>query len=161
MAELTGVLAIDRRRDAAICGLSNRVDDAGVRAMHEAFSLSLTLATPLVQGEYHLNLVAAVLAGEALVLWDDGFVDPEVPRALGGAFGGRVLHLSRDEKDAFAGNCIAVTPRDVVISATSWRRLCPASKAWFPAHGFDVHPVEVDELEKGGGSLRCLVAEVF
>jgi hypothetical protein len=161
VAELTGVLALDRRRGAAVCGLSHRVDEAGVRAMHEAFGLHLTLATPLVEGEYHLNIVASVLAGDALVIWDDGFVDPAVPRALGEAFEGRVLHLSREEKEAFAGNCIAVTPTDVVMSATSWGVLCPASRAWFPAHGFDVHPVEVDELEKGGGSLRCLVAEVF
>jgi N-dimethylarginine dimethylaminohydrolase len=161
LAELTGVLAIDRRRGTSICGMSPRVDLAGAAAMHEAFGLRLTLTTPLVEGEYHLNLVAAVLAGESLVMWDDGFVDAEVPRALTSTLGHRVLHLTRAEKDAFAGNCIAVTPADVVLSSTAWDALTQSSRDWFDAQGLTVHPVDVSELEKGGGSLRCLVAEVF
>lgn len=161
VAELTGVLAIDRTRSVAVCGLSPRVDEGGVVAMAEALGLRAVLATPLVEGEYHLNLVLAVLAGRAAVCWDEGFVDREVPGALAQLWPGQVLHLSEHEKSAFAGNCIAVTPRDVLLSATAWSALCPASKAWFPRHGFEVHPVGIDELEKGGGSLRCLIAEIF
>lgn len=161
VAELTGVLAIDRARRVAVCGRSPRVDEAGVAAMHHALDLRATLVTPLVAGEYHLNLVLALLAGRAAVCWDEGFVDPEAPRALASVWPGAVLHLSTAEKSAFAGNCIAVTPSDVMLSTTAWDALCPASKAWFPRHGFVVHPVAVDELEKGGGSLRCLIAELF
>jgi N-dimethylarginine dimethylaminohydrolase len=161
VAELTGVLAVDRARRTAVCGRSPRVDEAGVAAMHRALDLRTTLVTPLVEGEYHLNLVLAVLAGRAAVCWDEGFVDSGVPRALATVWPGAVLHLSTAEKAAFAGNCIAVTPDAVMLSVTAWDALCPAAKAWFPRHGFAVHPVAVDELEKGGGSLRCLIAELF
>lgn len=161
VGELTGVLAIDRSRGAAVCGLSSRVDAEAVSQMHDALDLRCTLVTPLVQGEYHLNIVMAVLAGDAVVLWDDGFADPAAPEAIARAWSGRALHLSEREKNAFAGNCIAVTQRDVLMSTTAWEHLATSSRTWFTTHGFVVHPVDVDAFEAAGGSLRCLVAEVF
>ncbi len=161
VGELTGVLAIDRTRGAAVAGMSQRVDGPGLEAMSSALGLEVVLATPLVPAEYHVNMVLAVLAGRAGVVWDAAFEDREVGRALDAGWPGAWLHLDDAEKQAFAGNCIAVTPRDVMMSATSLAALRPTSVAWFEAHGFRVHGVEIDELEKGGGSLRCLIAEIF
>lgn len=161
VGELTGVLAIDRRRLAAVCGRSSRVDAVGLSRMRAALGLGLLLDTPLVPSEYHLNMVFAVLAGDAVVVWPDAFVDAAVPEVLVRRWPGGALVLDRAEKDAFAANCLAVTPQDVVMSATAWTALRPTSRRWFAERGWRVHPVEVDELEKGGGSLRCLVAERF
>ena len=41
------------------------------------------------------------------------------------------------------------------------RALRPSSVQALESWGFRVHEVDVDELEKGGGSLRCLIAEIF
>ncbi len=161
VGELTGVLAIDRMRNAAVAGMSQRVDGSGLQAMAAALGLEAVLATPLVPAEYHVNMVLAVLAGRAGVVWDAAFEDPEVGRALEAGWPGAWLHLNDAEKQAFAGNCIAVTPHDVVMSATSLGALRPTTLSWFAGHGFAVHAVEIDELEKGGGSLRCLIAEIF
>ena len=74
---------------------------------------------------------------------------------------GRTLILSNEEKQAFAGNCIAVTENDVLFSDTAMKSLRASSRKALESDGFRVHGVPVDELEKAGGSLRCLIAEVF
>ena len=47
VAELTGSLIIDRARGVGYCGLSERCDMAGARAMHQAFDLRLTFCFEL------------------------------------------------------------------------------------------------------------------
>ncbi|MFU8831886.1 MAG: arginine deiminase-related protein, partial [Wenzhouxiangella sp.] len=108
------------------------------------------------------NVVMAVLASRALVICPDAFVDPKVPEAIAEAFPGHVLELTREEKEAFAGNCLALTFNDLFISATAWRALAP-EKQRIIEHDwkFNVHSVELDEVEKAGGSLRCCIAEIF
>lgn len=161
VAELTGALVLDRSRRLGFCGLSKRADEAGCAAMHHAFELALTFRFELKPEEYHTNVVMGVLASRALVICPDAFVDPEVPAAIADAFPGHVLEITREEKAAFAGNCIAVTFTDLFISATAWRALAPAKRRLVESWEFNVHPVELDEIEKAGGSLRCCVGEIF
>jgi len=162
VAELTGALVMDRSRRIGFCGITGRVDEAGCRAMHEAFELALTFRFDLRPEEYHTNVVMAVLASRALIICPDAFVDPKVPEAIAEAFPGHVLEITREEKEAFAGNCLALTFNDLFISATAWRALAP-EKQRIIEHDwkFNVHTVELDEVEKAGGSLRCCIAEIF
>jgi hypothetical protein len=161
VAELTGPLVLDRPRGIGFCGLTGRCDPPGCAAMHDAFALELTFRFELAAGEYHTNLVLSALAGRACVIHPGSFVDPEVPAAIARLYPDAAVELSDEEKAAFAGNCLAVTERDVLLSATSLRSLRAASAAVLERRGFRLHSVEIDELEKGGGSLRCLIAEVF
>ena len=161
VAELTGPLIIDRARGLGLCGLTQRADEAGCAAMHAAFGLELTFRFALQPTEYHTNVVLSVLAGRACVLHPGSFADPEVPLAIARVYEGRTLLLSDEEKAAFAANCLAVTERDVMMSAGAWRSLRPSSRAALESWGFHVRAVEVDEFEKAGGSLRCMIAEVF
>jgi len=161
VAELTGPLVLDRARRIGYCGMTDRVDEAGLEAMHRAFELRLTFAFGLVPGEYHTNVVMSILAGRACVLCPASFADPAVPEAIATAFPDRCLALSEAEKDAFAGNCIALTERDLFMSRTGFEALRPSSLETLESWGFDLTTVALDELEKAGGSLRCMVAEVF
>lgn len=161
VAELTGALVLDRARRIGFCGITQRVDEAGCRAMHEAFDLSLTFQFELDEHEYHTNVVMAVLASRALVICPDAFVDPEVPEAIAQAFPGHVLEITRDEKEAFAGNVIALSPEDLFMSQTAVDALPPEKLAKLEQWGFTVHGIELDEIEKAGGSLRCCVAEIY
>jgi len=161
VAELTGALVVDRGRRLGFCGMTTRVDEAGCRAMHDAFELALTFRFDLKPEEYHTNVVMSVLASRVLVICPDAFLDPDVPAAIAEAFPGRVLELSREEKEAFAGNCLAVNLDDLFISATGWRALAAEKRTRLQDWGFRVHAVALDEIEKAGGSLRCCIAEIF
>lgn len=161
VAELTGALVLDRARRIGFCGMTQRVNDAGCEAMHKAFDLGLTFQFDLDEHEYHTNVVMAVLASRALIVCPDAFADPEVPRAIAEAFPGHVLEITSEEKEAFAGNVIALSFSDLFMSQTAVDALAPEKLAKLEEWGFTVHGIELDEIEKAGGSLRCCVAEIY
>lgn len=161
VAELTGAMVIDRARGIGYCGLSERCDLAGARAMHAAFGLRLTYAFELAAGEYHTNVVLAVLAGRMAILAPDGFRDGAAAAAIGQVYAGAVLTLDPAQKRAFSGNAIALTPTRAWMSAAGAAALTPAQRRRIERAGFALADVELDEVEKAGGSLRCCVAEIF
>ncbi len=161
VAELTGVMILDRSRAIGYCGMTERVDAKGCATMHAAFGNRLTLSFDLNPSEYHTNVVLSVLAGRACVLVPEAFADPEIPAAISQVYPGRTLVLNQQEKQAFSGNCIALTERDFLISRTGLDGLSLPNRHKLADWGFSLHPLELDELEKAGGSLRCLIAELF
>ena len=161
VAELTGSLVIDRARGVGYCGLSERCDRAGAEAMHQAFGLRLTFCFELAATEYHTNVVLALLASRAAIVAADGFADPAVPQAIAQAYGGRALWLSPAQKQAFAGNAIALADDRVWMSAAAATALTLAQREALAGWGFRIGAVALDEIEKAGGSLRCCVAEIF
>ncbi len=161
VAELTGSLIIDRARGVGYCGLSERCDMAGARAMAEAFDLRLTFCFKLAVAEYHTNVVLTLLAGRAAIIAADGFDDPAVPQAIARAYGDRAIWLSPAQKAAFAGNAITLSEDRVWMSAAAATALTDPQRAALKHYGFAIGSVELDEIEKAGGSLRCCVGEIF
>lgn len=159
--ELTGALVIDRARGLGFCGLSERCDETGAALMHAAFGLRATLMFDLAPGEYHANVVLAVLAGRAAMVCADGFADAAVPEAIAVLYAPHAVALSPAERQAFAGNAIALAPDRVSMSATAGRALRPATLQALADAGFAVEVVELVAIEAAGGSLRCCVAELF
>jgi hypothetical protein len=161
VAELTGVLIMDRARRIGFCGLSERVDKAGAEAMHEAFGLRLTYCFNLTPDEYHTNVVFSVLAARACVLYPGACAEPGAPQAMEAAFPGRTLLINKYEKDHFVGNCISLNNEDLFMSQAAADALRPSNRARLESWGFRIHSTELDELEKSGGSLRCMIAKIF
>ncbi|MEZ5483693.1 MAG: arginine deiminase-related protein [Lysobacteraceae bacterium] len=161
IAELTGALIIDRARGIGLAGYSERCDEAGAVAMLDAFDLRLGYGFALANGEYHSNVVMSVLASRALVICPDAFVDPAAPATLSDFYAPQVIELSVAEKNAFAGNCIALRPDSVWMSEAAADALMPGSRSGLEKAGFRIRSVALDAIEKAGGSLRCCVGEVF
>lgn len=159
--ELTGALVVDRARGLGFCGLSARCDEAGARLMHDALGLRATLMFDLAPGEYHTNVVLAVLAGRAVLACPQGFSDPAVVAAIASLYAPHAVILAPQEHAAFAANAIALSADAVWMSASAGRSLSPASHAALAGAGFTVRTVELDAIEAGGGSLRCCVGEIF
>jgi len=159
--ELTGSLVIDRARGLGFCGLSERCDEEGARLMHEAFGLRATLLFDLAAGEYHTNVVLAILAGRAAIVCPDGFADRAVADAVGLLYAPHVVRCSPEEHKAFVGNAIALTPDRVWMSASADRALSPTHRGVLRTAGFEVAVAELDAIEAAGGSLRCCVGEIF
>ena len=159
--ELTGALVIDRARGLGFCGLSERCDAEGARLMHEALGLRATLLFDLAPGEYHTNVVLAVLAGRAAVICPQGFADQAAVEAIAALYAPHVVRCTPAEHAAFVGNCIALSPDTVWMSAGAGRALGASARTVLAAAGFEVRTVELDAIEAGGGSLRCCVGELF
>lgn len=161
VAELTGSLVIDRARGIGFCGLSERCDMAGARAMHAAFGLKLTFCFQLAPGEYHTNVVLAQLASRAVIIAPDGFADATVVEAIAQVYAPRVLRLDASQKVAFAGNAIALSPDSVWMSTRAAASLSAQQCAALADWGFQLRSVDLGEIEKAGGSLRCCVGEIY
>ena len=159
--ELTGSLVIDRARGLGLCGLSERCDEEGARLMHEAFGLRATLLFDLAPGEYHTNVVLAVLAGRAAIICAEGFADAAVVDAIAAFYAPHLARCSRAEHAAFVGNAIALSSNTVWMSDKAGRALAEANRAVLKGAGFEVATVELDAIEAAGGSLRCCVGEIF
>lgn len=159
--ELTGALVIDRARGLGYCGLSERCDEAGARLVHEAFGLRASLLFDLAAGEYHANVVLAVLAGRAAVVCPRGFADADIAAAIAGFYAPHAIVCDQAEHAAFVGNCIALSGDTAWMSARADAALSPAHRAQLAAAGFRVASVELDAIEAGGGSLRCCIGEIF
>jgi len=161
VCELTGSLVIDHRRRIGYCGLGERCDEAGARAMHAAFGLRATLLFDLASGEYHTNVVLSVLAGRAAVIAADGFAQAAVPQAIADFYAPHAIALAPAQKAAFAANCLALAPDAVWISAAGAQALTQPQREQLGGAGFSLRPIALDEIEKAGGSLRCCVAELY
>lgn len=161
ICELTGSMVIDRARGVGYVAYTERCDPAGADAMQAAFGLRATVRFPLRPDEYHANVVMSVLAGRALVICPDSFLDRADADRVAADFPGAVIELSAAEKNAFAGNCIALSDDVVFMSEAAADALAPGSRAGLARHGFRVRAVALDEIEKAGGSLRCCVGELF
>lgn len=161
VAELTGPLIIDRARNLGLCGMSGRVDAAGLQAMHDALGLALTYRFDLAPGEYHTNVVLSVLAGRACLFDPTAFAEGSVADTLSAAFAGHCVTITPEEKQAFAGNCIALTDRDLFMSSRAVGALSASSRQSLESLGFTIHSTDLSELERAGGSLRCMVTELF
>ena len=161
VAELTGALVIDRARGIGYCGLSERCNMAGARAMHEAFGLRLSFCFELAVGEYHTNVVLAILAGRAAIIAESGFRDLAAARAIASIYADGTISISDAQKQAFAANAISLSPQRVWMSAHAASSLTAVQIDSLEHSGFSIGSVELGEIEKAGGSLRCCVGEIF
>ena len=161
VGELTGSLVIDRARGIGYAGLGERCTRAAAQAMVEAFGLRALLCADLAAGEYHTNVVLSVLAGRMAVLCAEGFVDPAAAEAIAAVYAPQVLWLDPAQKNAFAANCISLASDSVWMSTRAVDSLRPDQRLQLERAGFVLRSVELDEIEKAGGSLRCCVAEIF
>jgi hypothetical protein len=161
VAELTGSLVIDRARGIGYCGLGERCDMAGAQAMHQAFNLRLTYCFELAETEYHTNVVLSLLAGRAAIIAADGFRDPAAARAIAAAYADRAIWLTPVQKQAFAGNAITLSHERVWMSTRAAAALTDTQRAALADYGFLIGAVELGEIEKAGGSLRCCVGEIY
>ncbi len=161
ICELTGSLIIDRARNIAFCGLSERCDEAGAQAMVEAFGLKACLMFDLAAGEYHTNVVLTVLASNGIIIAPSGFADTKVSDAITEFYSPNAAVLSIQEKNAFAANAIGLRDDAVWMSQLAADTLSDVNGKILEQGGFNVHSVDLSEIEKAGGSLRCCVGEIF
>jgi len=168
--EGTGSLVLDHARRLAFACRSIRTDEGLVRHWADRMGYeSVVFDAVDAAGDpyYHTNVMlsigarAAVVAAEAIVPSDR----PRVLAAL--AAGARdIIEIDREAVAAFAGNTLEVRGADgrriQVLSAHAERSLPPALRARLAAATDRLLPLDIPTIERlGGGSVRCMLAEVF
>jgi N-dimethylarginine dimethylaminohydrolase len=135
-----------------LAGYGFRTEPAAHAEAQEALgrpSISLRLVDPRF---YHLDVALAALDDENIAYYPGAF-SASSQRILAQLFPDAVL---ADEADALAfGLNLVSDGRNVVLNAEA-----DAFAAKLRAAGYQPVPVELAELKKGGGSVKCCVAEL-
>ena len=171
--EGTGSLVLDRKNKKAYCSLSERADekllnifceDAGYKKI--AFH-SYQTVNEIRKAIYHTNVMMAMGENYAILCADsiDDLKEREkVIRELE-SDGKEIVYISEFQVDHFLGNAIELINNEnvkiCVMSATAYSVLTDEQKNIIEKYDVIV-PVDVHTIEKyGGGSARCMIAELF
>ena len=171
--EGTGSMEFDHQNSIAYCALSARADAQLFHLFCEAFNFkpvvfhayhTVGTARLLI---YHTNVMMVVAPAFALVCLDA--VDDPMERTLlqdSLTFSGKVvIPLTEKQLTQFAGNMLALTAKDgtalLVMSTRAYDALTSKQMLQLQQHVKLVHsPIPTIE-DLGGGSVRCMLAEVY
>lgn len=168
--EGTGSLVLDRVNRIVYAGLSPRTDRrmleewskrAGYEAM--AFHARDTKGRPI----YHTNVMLCIGAKFAVACLDsiaDAAQRERVQQRLA-ATGHEVIAISPYQMESFAGNMLELTGRGgrsvLAMSSRAERALNPGQRSALEKHARIV-AVPIDTIEEcSGGSVRCMLAEIY
>jgi len=168
--ESTGSLVLDHEALTAYAALSPRTDLSLATEWAAELGYHLVAFSAVDRNGvpyYHTNVMMFVghgLAGICLDAIRSAAERRTVEERLR-RDGREVLALTQEQAASFCGNCLALAGSDgeklFVMSSQAWRAFGPADLAVIERHGRILHS-ELSAFERlGGGSARCLIAELF
>ncbi|MBK8600741.1 MAG: amidinotransferase [Flavobacterium sp.] len=171
--EGTGSILLDRQNDKAYCALSPRADEELFIEFCEDFEYTPVIfeAFQTVNGErkliYHTNVMMCL--GETFaVICADCIDDKKERKMVLDSLRGdekEVILITEDQVNNFAGNMLEVKGSDdrryLVMSKSAHQSLTKKQIAQLEEH-VTILSSSLDTIEAcGGGSARCMMAEVF
>ncbi len=171
--EGTGSIILDRPNSKAYCALSPRADEELFIEFCEDFDLAPVIfeAYQTVEGErkliYHTNVMMCI--GETFAVICADCIDDKKERKMVldnlKADDKEIILITEDQVNNFAGNMLEVRGADdtkyIVMSASAHQSLTEKQIETLQMHG-EILSANLDTIEAcGGGSARCMVAEIF
>lgn len=171
--ESTGSMILDRVNEKAYCALSPRANEELLIEFCEDLEFTPVIFTAYqdVGGKrmpiYHTNVMMC-LAENFAVICLDSIDDPKerknVVRHLK-SDGKEIIEISEPQMHHYAGNMLQVAGRDgkkyLVMSESARKSLLPLQVSAIEKH-CQILSSDLETIETcGGGSARCMLAEVF
>lgn len=168
--EGTGSMVLDRIHRIAYACRSPRTHETLLQEFAERLGYTYHLFTS-VDGNgtqiYHTNVMMSVGTDLAIICLDS-IRDPQERQRLCESLersGRQILDISLEQVHCYAGNMMELTndqgERCWVLSATAYQSLRPEQLALLQKEHRLIVP-RIDHIEKnGGGSVRCMIAEIF
>lgn len=171
--EGTGSLLIDRANGNSYCALSPRADKELFIKFCEDFDYVPIIfeAFQTVNGErkliYHTNVMLCL--GETFAVICADCIDDEKERKMVldnlEADGKEIILITEDQVNNFAGNMLELRGKDdkrfLIMSDTAYKSLRPKQIEKLEYH-CKIISSSLDTIETcGGGSARCMMAEIF
>ncbi|TVR82638.1 MAG: amidinotransferase [Saprospirales bacterium] len=168
--EGTGSMIIDRANKLVYACLSQRTDEVLLKAFCEKFNytpVTFTAVDPQGMPIYHTNVIMALGDG-FVVICLECIPDKKEEKKLENHFaktGLEVIPISFEQVLHFAGNMLQLKSRKgkriLAMSTAAFNSLNTAQKKSLEKYTKLVHS-DISTVEKyGGGSVRCMIAEVF
>ena len=172
--EATGSIIMDRIHQKAYCALSERAHEELLIEFCEDFECTPVIftANQTVDGErlpiYHTNVMMCLAEQFAVICMhsiDDKSEKKNVRNHLK-QDGKTIIEISEAQMHKFAGNMLQVLGKDnqrlLVMSSSAYHSLTPAQLATLEKFNDKIIHSPLDTIETcGGGSARCMMAEIF
>ena len=171
--EGTGSVVLDRVNEKAYCALSDRADEDLFIEFCEDFEYTpiVFTANQSVAGVrkpiYHTNVMMCVAETFAVICLDSIDDKKERKHVVGHLKqdGKEIITISEKQMHQFAGNMLQVLgmgeKRYLVMGTAAYNSLRPQQIEALEKHSEIIHS-SLDTIETcGGGSARCMMAEVF
>ena len=171
--EGTGSLLLDRVNRKAYCSLSARADEEMMIEFCEDFEYTPVIfkAYQTVGEErlpiYHTNVMMALGEDYAVICLDSIDDKKEAKNVLNHlkTDGKEVIKITEQQVNAFAGNMMQVHndkgDRILVMSDQAYKSLTAVQIEKLEKYNEILHPSITTIETLGGGSVRCMMAEVF
>jgi hypothetical protein len=171
--EGTGSMILDRSQRIVYAALSDRTDESILREFCQVFDFECITftATQNVDGQrmpiYHTNVMMCV-AEDFSVICSDTIQNPvereKVLTSLKNT-GKEIIEISEEQMNHFAGNMLQVHnakgERFLVMSTAAYESLNSNQVQRIEKYGPIIHS-SLETIETcGGGSARCMMAEIF
>ena len=171
--EATGSIVLDREKHLAYCALSPRADESLFIEFCEDFEYTPVVfhAYQTVEGEreliYHTNVMMAITEKNVVICIDCIDDKKERKQVIDQIrrSGKNLLEISEKQVENFAGNMLQVVGGDgqpiTVMSKSAYDCLTAEQRAALEAEAELLYS-DLSTIETcGGGSARCMMAEVF
>lgn len=171
--EGTGSLVLDRVNRLAFAGLSPRTNESAVRRWSQVMRYQPYVFTAehtvdgIASAIYHTNVMMSI--GETFCVVCPETIANSIERsriadALAST-GRQIIEINLPQLDRFAGNVLQVSSKDgipiTIISETAHESL-DAQQRHSLSCGSKVLVTSIPTIEAcGGGSVRCMIAEIF
>lgn len=167
--EGTGALVLDRKNKIAYCNISSRCNEEVIDkfcATTGFTAVKFSAHTPDGSEIYHTNVLMSV--GNSVAVICDEWIRSvtELEAVLNSLKKNHtVISLSSQQVFAFAGNMLLVKNKSGkyfwVMSSRAFNSLNENQKAILESDGKIIH-ADINTIESlGGGSARCMLAEIF
>jgi hypothetical protein len=167
--EGTGSLIFDHIQRRVFASRSNRTHEKKVLEIAETLQVEPVIFDAIDENSnayYHTNVVLCIGTHFAIVC-SDSIPENDRNRVVGALSenGRSLLHITREQVAAFAGNVLELKNSSdetlIVLSSSAMNVLSPSELAFLQQFGL-LLPIEIPFIEQtGGGSVRCMMAEVF
>lgn len=171
--EGTGSMILDRENRIAYAALSERTDPHVLETFCDRFDFETVMftANQTVDDKrmpiYHTNVMMCLGTGFSVICLNsiDDLRDRKVVLETLKSSGKKVIEITEAQKEHFAGNMLNVANSEgkeyCVMSAAAYKALRPDQIQAIEKHATILYS-SLDTIEAlGGGSARCMMAEIF
>ncbi len=167
--ESTGVMVMDHGNKTIYAALSQRCERSALEefASRIGYSRVISFQTSLPSGQpvYHTNVMMAVgdnfavICSEVIPEYERRFVIKSLAKDK------QVIDISLEQMNQFCGNILQLETVNgspvIAMSQSAFEAFSPSQLAQLSSHG-KLLPFDVSTIESiGGGSVRCMLGEVF
>lgn len=167
--EGTGSIVFDYANKTAYANISPRTDKAlldNVCELIEYKSISFKAVDMNGSDIYHTNVLMCI-GNTFATICGDCIPDPIEKERIVGSLkntGHEIIHISMKQMNSFAGNMYQVFNKDgepyIIMSEQAYLSLSPDQIKTLSSHGTILHTPLYTIEKYGGGSARCMIADI-